>query len=68
MRVPKDPDNFDPNKFPHFHVFCILQLGRRMIPGEHFDNAKVIASFSKDEIRKATLEDFLAKGLIWSSV
>jgi len=66
MSVPTDADNFDGNEYPHFAVFCTLQLGRRMkMDGEQWRNAKVIASIPKDRITQMTLEDFLAAGLEW---
>lgn len=67
MKVPPDADNYEPNEFPHFAVFCILQLGRRMVMGEHWENAKIIAAMSEEEVKTACLEDFLAKGLSWST-
>lgn len=62
MPVPSDVDNFDPNEYPHFHVFCRLQLGKRIRWGEHWDNAKVIASIGFDRIKTMHLEDFIAAG------
>lgn len=55
-------DSFDKKAYPHFHVFCEAQLGRPMQPGEHWENAKVIAAFSVEEIRQATPEDLRRKG------
>jgi len=62
IKHPKDADNYDADEYPHFHVFCKLQLGRRMQIGEHWENAKVIASIPEDEIRTITLPEILAKG------
>ncbi len=67
MNVPDNPDDYDQEQFPHFDVFCKVQLGRRMVPGEHWDNAEIIASISKEEIKTITLEGILAKGLIFST-
>lgn len=58
-------EKVDKNKYPHFSVFCTLQLGRSIQWGEQFENAKIIAAFSEEELKKATLEDFLKKGLHW---
>lgn len=64
IKVPEDPDSdFNRAEFPHFIVFCTVQLARPIQWGEHWDNAKVVAQFSDDEIKKATLEDLLARGL-----
>jgi hypothetical protein len=65
MTVPPDPDVFDADAFPHFQVFCLTQLCRSCEPGEHWDNAKVIASI--EDIKSATLMDLIAAGLRWRS-
>ena len=67
IKCPETPDNFDKGKFPHFHCFCILQLARRMEPGEHWHNAKVISEIPVDELREMTIEQFITKGLKYSS-
>lgn len=67
MKVPKDPDNFDASRYPHFSVFCAVQLCRRMRPGEHFENAEIIARIPNDKIQTVTLTDLLAKGLIFAT-
>lgn len=63
MPVPPDPNDFEDEKYPHFSVFCAVQLGRPMVPGEHFDNAKIISGLTNEEIRTVTLEGLIAKGL-----
>ena len=63
MKAPKDPDNFDRDKYPHFFVFCKVQLCRPMQFGEHFENARLIASIDDDNIRRMTLTQLLALGL-----
>jgi len=68
MKVPPDPDKFDNNKYPHFDVFCKVQLARPVLRhGEHWDNAKIIAKIPNKEIKKATLEGLLKRGLIFAS-
>jgi hypothetical protein len=55
---------FDKEEYPHFWVFCCLQLGRPMGSwSEHWDNAKIIADIPVEELKTMKLEDFLAKGL-----
>lgn len=64
IKVPADPDLFDRDEFPHFFIFCAVQLGRRMARlNEHWDNAKVIAAIPESELKTITLEQMLAKGL-----
>lgn len=69
MKVPDNPDGYDwsPDDFPHFHVFCNVQLCRPMQPGEHWDNAKVIAAIPEDEIKEISLEGLLNRGLRYQS-
>lgn len=64
MPIPEDADNFDSNEFPHFQVFCTIQLGRPMVSmDEHWVNAEVIAAIPLDEIKTVTLNDLIARGL-----
>lgn len=68
MKFPSDPDDFSPEEFPHFQVFCSVQLGRRMNHlSEHWDNAKVIAAIPDEEIKKVSLDDLIDRGLSWST-
>ena len=63
MKVPEDCDNYKPGDFPHFQVFCNIQLGREFSHGEHFNNAEIISKISDDEIRNVTLEDLIELGI-----
>jgi len=45
MPHPPDPEHYDEEKFMHFQIFKIVQLGRPMPnSASHCNNAKVIAS------------------------
>ena len=64
MAVPPDPENFDREEYPHFAVFCAVQLGASMpTPVAHWDNAKVIAAVPEDKIRTITFNQLIANGL-----
>lgn len=67
MPVPEDADNYDSNEFPHFYVFCAVQLGRPMNPGEHWDNAKVIAAVPEEVIRFVSVDYLVRNGLSWQT-
>lgn len=68
MKVPENPDDFSPHEFPHFQVFCSVQLGRRMNSMvEHWENAKVIAAIPDDEIKQVSVDDLIKLGLSWST-
>lgn len=58
---------FDKDKYPHFYVYCLLQLGRSMDWDEPWTNAKVIAGIPEDKLRAMTIEDFMAAGLRYRS-
>lgn len=68
MKVPAqetlDEDNLEAfrDEFPHFYVFCQMQLGRRMDPGEPFTNATIIAKIPEKKIRKVTFQDLAKLG------
>lgn len=67
MKVPPDPDDFDPMKYPHFQVFCNAQLCRPMVSlGEHWNNAELIAAIPKKDIMKVSLADLLEMGLSYA--
>ncbi len=56
IAVPPDVDDFDPDEFPHFHFFCVVQLGRSMNShNEHWENAKVVAKIPEEKIRTINL-------------
>lgn len=63
----QNTEGFDPTEFPHFHVFCIVQLGRRMELGEHWENAKVVAAIPDEFIHLVTLRQLIARGLAYST-
>ena len=67
MKVPGNPDDFPKEDYPHFQVFCIVQLERSCRLGEHFGNAKIIAAVPYDEIRLVTLVNLPAKGLMYTA-
>jgi hypothetical protein len=67
MKVPVDTDEFDPVEFPHFAVFCNVQLARPVVyHGEHWDNAGVVAKIPDDQIMSVTLIDLLNLGLSYA--
>lgn len=63
MKVPEDPDNFSPDEFPHFHVFCNIQLGVPLPSWDvHWENAKVIAGLSDKEVKSISFAGLEEKG------
>ncbi len=68
MKVPPNPDGeWSKDEYPHFNIFCLVQLGRRIRWGEHWDNAKVVAAIPDDKINSVTLMDLIQAGLEYST-
>lgn len=66
MKVPENADDDKSWKiedYPHFGIFCTVQLCRKVRWGEHFENARVIAAIPDNEISKVTLQDLIDRGL-----
>lgn len=68
MKVPenlnKNRNKFSAKKYPHFQVFCNIQLGQALPEWtSHWTNAEVIAKIPDNEITKVTINDLIAKGL-----
>lgn len=69
MPVPEDGDKLEVNDalketHPHFWVFCMLQLARRMTsPSEHWENARVIAPIPLERLMTMTAADFAVEGV-----
>lgn len=60
MPVPEDLDNFDPTVYPHWQVYLNVQLGAPLpYPSAHWDNAKVIAAISVEDIFTVTYDQLV---------
>jgi len=62
MKVPDNPDNlssWEDEVYPHFFVFCQVQLGCAVHWGEHWNNAKVISEIPDNEIMLITIEELV---------
>lgn len=63
IKVPEDLEDYDKNKYPHWYIFCVMQLGASMpYPGVAFDNAKVVAEIEKDELETITAQQLFDRG------
>ena len=64
LKVPPDVNAFDKNEYPHWNVFCAVQLGSPMpSPVAHWENAELIAKIPEDQIREVTFNQLLELGL-----
>lgn len=64
IEVPNNFHDYDKDKYPHWFVFCQMQLGQPMPnPNSHWENAKVIAAIPDDQIKTVTPEQLCELGL-----
>lgn len=55
IKLPKDVEDYNKTEYPHWFVFCQMQLGAPMPdPSAQWDNAKVVAAIPNDQITKVT--------------
>ena len=54
LKMPEDFENYDPEKYPHFHVFILTHLGQ---PIDIAENA----------IKSVTLNDLIEKGVVFGT-
>ena len=65
IKLPPDLDSFDPEEYPHWLVFCRMQLGQPMpYPEVDYDNAKVIANLSEEEVKRVTPIQLIQAGFL----
>ena len=63
IKLPPDLENYEASQYPHWLVFCRMQLGQPMpYPSVDWGNAKIVAAISNEEITKVTPEELVAKG------
>jgi hypothetical protein len=63
IKLPEDLENYNTEEYPHWEVYCLLQLCRPLpYPAAHWDNAKIIASIPDDKIKKVTIAELVTFG------
>lgn len=58
---------FSPFEYPHFAVFCAVQLWRPVKWGEHWENAQIIADIPMSHPGQVNLKELIRKGLHYGS-
>lgn len=59
MKVPPDvTEDYDKEEYPHWAVYCTLQLGVPVRWGNHWKNARIIAQVPEEKIKTMTVRDF----------
>ncbi len=65
MKVPDDPEDYDRQDYPHWHGFVSLQVGVAMRGAHvHWENAKVMAAVSDEEIKEITALQLEDRGFV----
>ena len=67
LKKPGDFNNYDPEKFPHFHLFMCSHLAMPIETDCLEDNANIISKIPEDEIKTITFEELAKMGVIWGT-
>jgi len=67
MPMPKNLEDFNNEEYPHWAVFCTLFCSQPIDVGDIQHNADIIGNLSLEEIKKVTIEDLTAKGLVYGN-
>lgn len=67
LKMPEDFENYDPEEYPHFHVFILTHLGQPIDITALEDNANIIADIPENAIKSVTLNDLMEKGVVFGT-
>lgn len=67
LKMPEDFENYDPEEYPHFHVFILTHLGQPIDIAALEDNANIIADIPENTIKSVTLNDLMEKGVVFGT-
>lgn len=67
LKLPEDFESYNPEQYPHFHVFMLTHLCQPIEIQALEDNANIIAAISDDEIKKVTFEQLIEKGIVYGT-
>ena len=63
ISIPENLEEYDQEKHPHWHVFCMLQLGSPMPDSNaHFHNAHIVSRIPDEEIYNITAREVVKRG------
>lgn len=60
IKVPDDITTYDPEEYPHWDIYCVVQL--ELNSNSNFTNAKIIAKISEDKLKTLTWKELLKLG------
>lgn len=63
IKIPDDLVDYVADDYPHWHVYCIMQLGTPMPTfTAHWQNARIIAKIPQDKINLVTADKIIKMG------
>ena len=65
LKMPSDFENYNPEEYPHFHVFMLAHLGQPIDIPELENNANIIAEIPEEDIKSVTIDDLMEKGVVF---
>lgn len=67
LKIPDDFENYNPEEYPHFHVFMLTHLGQPLDIAALEDNANIIAEIPEENIKSVSFSDLLEMGVVFGS-
>jgi len=68
MSVPND-DEYDPEKYVHFHVLCVITLGQPISPGGFQSwirhNTKSLLAIPEQDLKEMLVEDLEKRDVVF---
>ena len=65
LKMPEDFENYNPEEYPHFHVFMLTHLGQPIDIAALEDNANIIAEIPEENIKGVSFNDLLEMGVVF---
>lgn len=60
----KVDENYKPQEYPHWHVYCAIQLGAALPSWDApWENARIIGRLTDDEVKTVDFNGLMAEGL-----
>lgn len=64
LKLPDDFRHYDPEEYPHFHVFVTAHVGLPVEIDLLQNNADIIAAIPEERIREVTFSDLFKLGVV----
>lgn len=63
LEMPEDFENYNPEEYPHFHVFMLTHLAQPICIEALEENANIIAEIPMENIKTVTYEQLEGMGV-----